>query len=107
MTRIGKNLWYFDQSYWWIGQTTVSGGLGATFFPSDYTIKDLAWDGMTIWAINPSGMIIGYNPSGSIQGAIPGLLPGGEKGLWGVLVLVGCLEVLPLILTFSPEGRRD
>lgn len=80
MTRIGNNLWFFDQSYWWIGQSTLSGALGATFFPSDNTIKDLAWDGSNIWAINPSGMIIGYSPSGSLTGAIPGLLSGG----WGL-----------------------
>ncbi|UCE17144.1 MAG: T9SS type A sorting domain-containing protein [Gemmatimonadota bacterium] len=80
MTRIGNNLWYFDESYWWIGQTTTSGGLGATFYPSDNTIKDLAWDGTNIWAINPSGILTGYSPTGSLTGAIPGLLTGG----WGL-----------------------
>ena len=80
MARIGNNLWYFDQSYLWIGQATISGGLGATFFPSDITIKDLAWDGRTLWAINPSGIILGYSVSGSLTHAFPGLLTGG----WGL-----------------------
>jgi hypothetical protein len=80
VTHDGENFWFFDLGFQWIGETNTSGNLGRTFFPGDKTIRDLSWDGESIWAVNTSGVISQYTTSGVALQTISGLLTGG----WGL-----------------------
>lgn len=87
VTREGDDLWYFDQAHNLIGRANMDAELKAYFSPGDNTMKDLAWDGSCIWAINTSGTIKRFTPSGSLVWTISGLLSGG----WGLTFDGTCL----------------
>ena len=91
MARQGDELWYYDQgtTAHLIARTDTSGHRGPYFWPGDKTVRDLAWDGSYVWAVNDTGLIRQFSPSGIIWRSISGLLQGG----WGLACGEKCLWV--------------
>lgn len=85
LAREASYLWYSDVGYQLIGKTTTTGSRVDYFNPQDQTIRDLAWDGTHIWAINTSGFIKRFTTEGDLDATISGLISSG----WG-LTYDGC-----------------
>lgn len=59
---------------------TTSGILLSSFDPNDFTMRDLAFDGFNIWAINLAGDVWKFTTSGELIDSIVGFLKSG----WGL-----------------------
>ena len=80
MAREADDVWVSDIFHNRIRKVKENGNQITSFSNPDQNVRDLAWDGNHIWAINTGGTLRKYTTQGVPSGAISGLLQGG----WGL-----------------------
>jgi hypothetical protein len=60
---------------------TTDGMMVAQFFPEEDNLRDLAFDGERLWAVDPFGTLWVYTTGGDLEAVFEELLP---SGCWGL-----------------------
>ena len=81
------HMWTSDPGDILIKRSTIDCIETVRFAPKDDNVKDIAWDGNSVWTISQSGRIISYSIVGDVENVIDDLLKDG----WGLTWANGLL----------------